>query len=50
MIAAEDPFDPASYDALLKIDVKRAEAAFPGVFSPDAVPMDFSDWGEGDDD
>lgn len=50
VIAAEDPFDPASYDALLKIDVKRAEAAFPGVFAPDAVPMDFSDWGEGGDD
>lgn len=29
VIAAEDPFDPASYDALLQIDVPRAKAAFP---------------------
>ncbi|MGB3146905.1 MAG: hypothetical protein WBA91_04000 [Paracoccaceae bacterium] len=33
VIPAEEPFDPESYDALLRIDVKRAAAAFPGVFS-----------------
>ena len=33
VVAAEDPFDPASYDAMLRIDVKRAEAAFPEVFA-----------------
>ncbi len=32
VVAAEDPFDPASYDALLRIDVDRARAAFPEVF------------------
>ncbi|MEL6510053.1 MAG: hypothetical protein AAFQ47_03005 [Pseudomonadota bacterium] len=32
VIPAEDPFDPASYDALLQIDVKRAQAAFPDLF------------------
>lgn len=32
VIPAEDPFDPASYDALLKIDVSRARASFPEVF------------------
>ena len=32
VIPAEDPFDPASYDALLKIDVKRAAASFPELF------------------
>lgn len=32
VIPAEDPFDPESYDALLKIDVNRAKAAFPGAF------------------
>ncbi len=32
VIPAEDPFDPASYDALLKIDLPRARAAFPEVF------------------
>jgi hypothetical protein len=38
VVPAEDPFDPSSYDALLRIDVKRAEAAFPEVFAADA-PM-----------
>lgn len=32
VIPAEDPFDPASYEALLRIDVARARAAFPDVF------------------
>lgn len=33
VIPAEEPFDPKSYDALLQIDVSRARAAFPDVFS-----------------
>ncbi len=33
VVPAEDPFDPESYDALLKIDVARAQASFPEVFS-----------------
>jgi len=32
VIPAEDPFDPASYDALLRIDVKRASVSFPEAF------------------
>lgn len=32
VIAAEDPFDPESYEAMLVIDVARARAAFPDVF------------------
>ncbi len=32
VIAAEDPFDPASYDALLQIDEGRARASFPDAF------------------
>lgn len=32
VIAAEDPFDPASYEALLVIDVDVARASFPEVF------------------
>jgi len=32
---AEDPFDPASYDALLVIDVAAARAAFPEIFEED---------------
>jgi hypothetical protein len=46
VVPAEDPFDPASYEALLRIDAKRAEAAFPEVFAPDApnaVPDDWED-------
>ncbi len=31
VIPAEDPFDPASYDALLRIDIARARASFPEV-------------------
>ena len=49
VVPAEDPFDPASYDAMLRIEVKRAEAAFPEVFAPDAVPMAFDDDDDGGD-
>ncbi|MBF9019957.1 hypothetical protein [Roseobacter sp. HKCCD7870] len=37
IIAAEDPFDPESYDALLRIDVARAQAAFPEAFDGSGV-------------
>lgn len=43
VVAAEDPFDPESYEALLRIDRRRAEASFPQVFASDAAPMDFDD-------
>ncbi|KQI67840.1 hypothetical protein AN189_13765 [Loktanella sp. 3ANDIMAR09] len=32
VVAAEDPFDPASYDALLRIDEDVARVTFPDVF------------------
>ena len=32
IVAAEDPFDPASYDALLRIDPDVARSSFPEVF------------------
>ena len=32
VVPAEDPFDPASYEALLRIDQSRARAAFPDAF------------------
>ena len=32
VIAAEDPFDPESYDALLQIDEATARASFPEAF------------------
>ena len=44
VVAAEDPFDPCSYTALLRIDAKRAEAAFPQVFAPDAPDALAGDW------
>lgn len=41
VVAASEPFEPASYDQLLKIDVKRAQASFPEVFeNPDAFVWD----------
>ncbi|MFT3689620.1 hypothetical protein [Paenirhodobacter sp.] len=41
VVAAEEPFDPESYEQLLRIDVKRAQAAFPEVFEdPDAFVWD----------
>ncbi|ATI42607.1 hypothetical protein CBW24_11720 [Pacificitalea manganoxidans] len=44
IVAAEDPFDPESYDALLRIDAKRAEASFPAIFDANGG------WDAGDDD
>lgn len=32
VVAAEDPFDPQSYDSMLRIDENRARAAFPEAF------------------
>lgn len=32
VVAAEDPFDPGSYDALLRVDLAAARAAFPDLF------------------
>lgn len=33
VVAAEDPFDPEDYDALLQINVERARISFPEVFN-----------------
>jgi hypothetical protein len=33
----DEPFDPTSYDALLKLDVGRARAAFPEAFDEGAA-------------
>ena len=37
VVPAEDPFDKQSYEALLKIDVGRAMASFPDVFSEESA-------------
>ena len=34
VIPAEDPFDPASYDAMLRINADLARASFPEAFGP----------------
>ena len=50
VVAAEDPFDPESYDALLRINLAKAKVSFPQVFAADAAPLDFGDWDdEGED-
>ena len=51
VVPATDPFDPASYEALLRIDLKKAEAAFPEIFAKDASVVNYDDWAdEGEDD
>lgn len=51
VVPAEDPFDPASYEALLRIDVKRAQVSFPSVFNEAPEEPDVDDWDdEGEDD
>ncbi len=37
VVAAEDPFDPESYEALLVIDEARARAAFPEAFDGSGI-------------
>jgi hypothetical protein len=36
VVPAEEPFDPTSYEARLRIDVSRARIAFPKVFEADS--------------
>ena len=50
VVPAEDPFDPASYDALLKIDLRKAQAAFPEIFAVNAPVVEFDDWDDDEDD
>ncbi|MGY6632374.1 MAG: hypothetical protein ACXIU8_01330 [Alkalilacustris sp.] len=35
VVPAEDPFDPASYEALLRVDLQAAAQAFPDLFDGD---------------
>lgn len=44
VVPAEEPFDPCSYEALLRIEPGKARAAFPEVFD------DAEDFGWGDED
>ncbi len=36
VVPAEEPFDPQSYDAMLRIDVERARQSFPETFAEEA--------------
>ena len=36
VVPAEDPFDPRSYEALLRINVAVAKVSFPDIFDDDA--------------
>jgi len=38
VLPAQDPFDPESYEALLKLDLKLMERTFPDIFRPDWAP------------
>ena len=49
VVPAEDPFNPASYEALLRIDVAKAQISFPEVFAEDAAEIDWDDDDDGDD-
>lgn len=51
VVPAEQPFDPKSYDALLRIDVAKARISFPEIFDQDgdAPEDDGDDWDEEDD-
>lgn len=48
VLPAEDPFDPASYDALLRVNRKVAQVSFPEVFAPDASLAPQGDWNDED--
>ena len=50
VVPATDPFDPTSYEALLRIDLKKAEASFPEIFAKDAPVVNYDDWADEDED
>ncbi|SFR55414.1 hypothetical protein [Litoreibacter janthinus] len=37
VVPAEEPFDPASYEALLRIDMNRVQATFPNAFAEEFI-------------
>lgn len=47
VVPAEDPFDPADYEALLRVDLPTAQRSFPELFAKAAEPepdWDDEDW------
>lgn len=49
-VVAVGKFDPSSYEQLLRVDLKRAEAGFPELFAAEPQDFDFDDEGWDDDD
>ncbi|MEV8466539.1 hypothetical protein AB0T83_07055 [Fluviibacterium sp. DFM31] len=43
VVAAEDPFDPESYEALLQVDMRAARAGFPALFQDEDEVWDGED-------
>ncbi len=43
VVPAEQPFDPKSYEAMLRIDVAAARVSFPEVFADEAETFDWDD-------
>lgn len=46
VVAVDDPFDPVSYEALMRVDLARAEAGFPELFADDPPEPEDDDWDE----
>ncbi|MGL4279958.1 MAG: hypothetical protein ACRCS0_06305 [Albidovulum sp.] len=49
VVPVDDPFDPCSYEALLRIDLPKAQVSFPEVFAADAEEPEYDDWDDEDD-
>ncbi|GLK65926.1 MULTISPECIES: hypothetical protein [Paracoccus] len=49
-VVAVGKLDPTDYGQLLRVDLKRAEAAFPELFAKDAPEFDWEDDGDWDED
>jgi len=50
-VPAEEPFDPKSYEALLRIDLAKARVSFPEIFDDlDEEDDDDEPWDEEDED
>ncbi|MEM8850977.1 MAG: hypothetical protein AAGE03_13205 [Pseudomonadota bacterium] len=43
VVPADESFDPASYDALLRVDLARAQISFPQIFQPSSPDTGFDD-------
>lgn len=50
VVWASEPVDPASYEQLLRLDLKRAKAAFPAVFEEPEGAWEADDWDDDWDD